>query len=75
MDNKISAQLQSTVVTEILTEIDQIKSKLPFLIDLDLEARKSILKYNTTRRAQFRILFHPPRYIFGDARAQLKVLT
>lgn len=45
MENKVSAVLEPVVCDEIKTKITEIGDKLPFLIDLKTDERKSILKY------------------------------
>jgi hypothetical protein len=44
MENKISAVLDEQKITEICQRIDDIKSLLPFLIDLTPEERKTLPK-------------------------------
>lgn len=43
-DNRIEAKLPATDLADVLTAIDTIKTKLPFLVDLSPEERKAMLK-------------------------------
>lgn len=51
MQNRIDADLSSTVRDEILDLISQIRAKLPFLIDLSPEERQSLPKMGDKSRA------------------------
>ena len=51
MQNRIDASLSATVRDEILDLIAQIRTKLPFLIDLSPEERQSLPKMGDKSRA------------------------
>ncbi|HZH33472.1 MAG TPA: hypothetical protein VEX64_01460 [Pyrinomonadaceae bacterium] len=51
MENRIAADLTDDVVTEVLKKIDEIRSLLPFLIDLTPEERQELPKMGERNRA------------------------
>ncbi len=43
-ENKISAALEQAAIDEILASINTINTDLPFLVDLNAEDKKTLLK-------------------------------
>lgn len=50
-DNRVDAELKAADAQAVLTSIADIKAKLPFLIDLTLEERKTLPKMGDISRA------------------------